>query len=225
MPDPKLDISVININIVKKVYLWKLLMIWLHSFTRRIEMKNIIFAILIVFGLSSFAQGDLIVLDFESLSAGGDDGPTYLGTSTYSEDGYTLNTTSEFGFVNMQSPYSTVLFSRYGNDLITIKKSDGEYFNLLSIEFYPYFASGDSIEIVGTFSDNSTITRSFPPYNGECTTLDFSDFDNLVSVSWNSSGQYSHFDNINLVPEPTSYFLLITGLFGILIKNKKNISV
>lgn len=193
------------------------LMIWQCNFTRRIVKKNSIFMILFVFCLTSLAQGDLIVIDFESLSAGGDNGPTYLGTSTYSEDGYTLNTTSEFGFVNMQSPHSTVLFSRYGNDLITLTKDNGGKFNLLSIEFYPYFTSGDSIEFIGTFSDNSTITHSFPPYDGEGTTLEFSDFNNLVSVSWNSSGQYAHFDNIELVPEPASCFFLISGL-GVLIR-------
>ena len=58
-------------------------------------MKNSIFVILIVFGLTSLVQGDQIVIDFEQFVSGG-----YYGSSWYPEDGsrIQLSSATRMGF-------------------------------------------------------------------------------------------------------------------------------
>ena len=86
----------------------------------------LIFAIIVV-------NAEATIIDFEILGAGGDDGPTYLGTTVYAEDGYTLNTDGEFAFIRLTETDSIGFFSGWGN-IISIVKDDGGPFDLLSID-------------------------------------------------------------------------------------------
>ncbi|MHC4546433.1 MAG: PEP-CTERM sorting domain-containing protein [Planctomycetota bacterium] len=168
------------------------------------------------------ANGQIVVIDFEDLGAGGDDGPTYIGP-TYSEDGFTLTTDNpefgdaEFGFVRLTEPSTIALFGRYPDDVKTLTKNDGGTFDLLSIDYYPYSPNPAPIEFTGTLYDGTTIYQSFPPYEGNGCTLIFTDFTDLISMSWQGGGGiYVHFDDITIIPEPTT--LLLFGLGVLLLK-------
>lgn len=180
-------------------------------------MKTKIITISIIITLLGLpvANGQIVVIDFESLGELGDGG--YLGSSSYTEDGFTLTTSTEFGFIRMASTDSIVLFSRYSGDTISLGRDDGGVFDLLSIDFYPYAPPSTSIQFIGTLYDGTTIYQSFPPYVGsECTVI-FDDFTDLVSVSWEDGGGYDHFDNITIIPEPTT--LLLFGLGALLLRS------
>jgi len=173
----------------------------------------IMMTVIMLLGLP-VANGEIVVIDFESLGILGDGG--YLGSSSYSEDGFTLTTSTEFGFIRKASTDSIALFSRYGNDTISLGKEDGGIFDLLSIDFYPYAPSPTSIQFIGTLYDGTTIYQSFPPYVGsECTVI-FTDFFDLISVSWEVEGGYDQFDNITIIPEPTT--ILLFGLGGLMLR-------
>ncbi|MFA6186066.1 MAG: hypothetical protein WC770_02480 [Phycisphaerae bacterium] len=175
------------------------------------QLTTILIAVLFLLPVCANAT----TIDFEQLGALGNGG--YLGISSYSEDGFLLTTTSEFGFARKDS---IALFSRYGNDSITLTRGNGGTFDFLSIDFYPYFPVGNSIEFVGTFFDNSTISRSFPPFEGYSITLEFNDFTNLKSLGWNTSGYYACFDNIETIPEPISVVFLFFG--GVILRRFKH---
>jgi hypothetical protein len=158
---------------------------------------------------NAFAIGQVFI-DFEILGAGGDDGPTYLGTNTYAEGGYTLTTNGEFGFKRYSQTDSIVLFSRWGNDIITLTKSDELPFDLVSIDYL--HVGPEPIEFLGVRSNGATVdyTKNLDLDN-TYSTIVFSDFTNLVSVSWQGGSGYNHFDNITIIPEPSTLCLFALG--------------
>ena len=165
------------------------------------------------------ASGHTVILNFERLGALGDGG--YLGSSSYSENGFTLTTSTEFGFKRITITDSIALFGRYPDDIKTLTKNDGGPFDLLSIDYYPYFPSHSPIEFTGTLYDGNTIYQTFPAYEGNEYTVIFDDFSDLVSVSWQGGGGiYVHFDNITISPEPTTILLFSLGSL-VLIRMRK----
>ena len=175
-------------------------------------MKNLIFTVFILFGLSSIAQGDLVVIDFEQFASGG-----YYGSSEYPEDGYILTTESEFRCITKSN--SIVVYNQGG--LISLSKIDVGNFDLVSIEFFPYVDSQDGITFNGVKENGTTVSQSFPYYEGSSTTIYFDNFNNITNVNWTPAGKYAQFDNITIVPEPISLFLLVGGCFGLRLRSKK----
>ncbi len=184
-------------------------------------MKKIVMVMMVVLGFQSIpANIQATVIDFESLGVGGDDGPTYLGTNIYSEDGYTLTTDGEFGFVRLSQTDSIALFSGGGTDTQSIVKANGEIFDLLSID---YFHVGPGpIEFSGTRSDQTTVnyTKILDSEN-TCSTIVFPDFTGLLSVSWQGGSGYNNFDNITIVPEPTTFIFFTLGAILLRKRNPK----
>ena len=186
------------------------------------EMKTKIFTIsaAVILFFSGMLDAENIVIDFEILGAGGDDGPTYIGSSSYCEDGFMLSTDTQFGFLRLSSTDSIALFSQ--SLTATLTKEDGETFDLISMDFFPYFLSSDSIEFSAILYNNTMVYDTFPPYAGDFTTLLFSNFSDVISVSWKHyGGNYTLFDNITIIPEPTTSILF--GLSMIILIRKRNI--
>lgn len=181
----------------------KLLMIWQRNFTRRTDMKNSIFVLFIVFGLTSLAQGDQVVIDFEQFVSGG-----YYGSSWYPEDGYILTTESEFRYTIESN--SIALYNQGG--LISLFKFDGGTFDLVSMEFFPYVEHPGGITFNGVKGNGDPITQFFPYYEGSSTTVYFDNFNNITEVNWAPVGKYSAFDNITIIPEPCTIGLLGLGV-------------
>lgn len=174
-------------------------------------MKKQILVMMVVLGIQLFpANIHGTVIDFEILGAGGNNGPAYLGTNTYTEDGYTLTTNGEFGFIRLSQTNSIALFSGGSLDIISLAKNNGEVFDLVSINYL--HVNFDPIVFTGTRSDATavTFTKNYNS-NNKYSTIVFSDFTDLVSVSWQGGGGYNHFDNITVIPEPTTLFLFSLG--------------
>ena len=166
-----------------------------------------IIAVVISLGLT-VANGQMVVLDFESLGAIGD-GPTDIG-SIYSEDGFTLTapTPTSFYFLRIIETDNIVL----GGAGPTITKDDGGTFDFLSFDFSA--AHETSLTITGKRSDGTDVSRLIV-FDGPTglETFTFENFTNLTSVSWDRGG-YHTFDNIT-VPEPgtLSFFAVSYLLF------------
>lgn len=174
-------------------------------------MKKIVMVMMVVLGFQFFSANiQATVIDFESLGVGGDDGPTYLGTNIYSEDGYTLTTDGEFGFIRLSQTDSIALFSGGGADTLSIVEDNGEIFDLLSIDYL--HVGPEPIEFSGTRSDETIVnyTKILDSENTYSTII-FPDFTGLISVSWQGGSGYNHFDNITIVPEPTTFLFFILG--------------
>ena len=182
--------------------------------------KTVMLMMVVVLVAVGQTTGEIIVIDFESLGAGGDDGPTYLGTNIYSEDGYTLTTDGEFGFVRSSHTDSIALFSRWGADTQSIVKGNGEIFDLSSID-YLHVGPGP-IEFSGTRSDQTTVnyTKILDSEN-KYSTIVLPDFTGLISVSWQGGSGYNHFDNITIVPEPTTFLFFTLGVTLLRKRNPK----
>ena len=174
-------------------------------------------AVVLLLGLS-VANAELVVIDFEILGVGGDDGPTYF-SSSYSEDGYTLTTTSDFGFIRSAETDSIALFSRYPEDTITMTKDDGGIFDLITIDFDR--GDAQTLTLTGIKDDTTTVNRLLTFDELGFRTYTFEEFTDLISVSWNRGG-YLLFDNITVVPEPTTFLLLAIGIITIRHKTHKN---
>jgi len=155
------------------------------------------------------ANGQIVVIDFESLGAGGDDGPTPIGP-IYNEDGFTLTapTPTSFYFLRIVETDNIVL----GGAGPTITKDDGGLFDLLSFDYSPAI-SLDPLTVTGEKFDGTVITRiiNFDDFT-QLKTHNFDDFIDLTSVSWDRGG-YDTFDNIVIIPEPaTLSFLALSSL-------------
>lgn len=167
-----------------------------------------------LFGLP-VANGQIVIIDFESLGILGNGG--YLGSSSYTEDGYTLTTTSDFGFIRSAETDSIALFSRYPGDTITMTKDDGGIFDLITIDFDR--GDAQTLTLTGIKDDTTTVNRLLTFDEPGFRTYTFEEFTDLISVSWNRGG-YLSFDNITVVPEPAT--VLLFGLGGlVLIRMRK----
>ena len=158
------------------------------------------------------ANGQIVVIDFESLGAGGDDGPTPIGP-IYNEDGFTLTapTPTSFYFLRIIETDNIVL----GGAGPTITKDDGGLFDLLSFDYSPA-VSLDPLTVTGEKFDGTVINRiiNFDDFT-QLKTHVFEDFTDLTSVSWDRGG-YDNFDNIVFIPEPST--ILLFGLGGLMLR-------
>ncbi len=173
---------------------------------KKAEIITIVTATVMSLGLS-VANGQIVVIDFESLGAGGDDGPTSIGSS-YSDGGFTLiaPTFTSFYFLRIIETDNIVL----GGAGPTITKDDGGLFDLLSFDYSPAI-SLDPLTVTGEKFDGNVITKiiNFDDFT-QLKTHNFEDFTDLTSLSWDRGG-YDTFDNIVFVPEPATILLLALG--------------
>lgn len=167
---------------------------------------TIVAAVIMLLGLP-VANGQIVVIDFESLGEGGDDGPIDIGP-TYSEDGFTLTapTPISFYFLRIIETDNIVL----GGAGPTITKDDGGLFDLLSFDYSPA-VSLDPLTVTGEKFDGTVITRiiNFDDFT-QLKTHNFEAFTDLTSISWDRGG-YDTFDNIVLIPEPSTLSFLALG--------------
>jgi len=180
---------------------------------------------ILLLGLSVSNAG-IVVLDFESLSTPGT-GYTCIGLS-YSEDSFNLEAVPSGELCYFHTEHesfagSTALYHRalggYPDTMLT--HADGLPFDLLSLDISeprPDWLSV-GVSLIGTKSDNSTVTSSFTldgVFGFEMHTLEtFTDLIELRLV-----GQSYQYDNItfDVIPEPTT--IVLFGL-GVLLLRKQ----
>lgn len=172
-----------------------------------------------------------VVVDFQSLAH--DDDQVVDHGATYAEEGFLLtNTATEAGSgfspslaTTGTSGYgyngSTALFNDNWEGQTVLTRTDGGWFNILSItlsEFYDIEPDSDPISVVftGMLNSGATVTQTFTldgVFGAEVFAFD-EIFSNLVSVSWLQTADYHQFDDIRVapVPEPSAVLLFASGL-------------
>lgn len=143
------------------------------------------------------------IIDFEKLGEQGD-GPTYIGP-TYSEDGYTLTSSSDLGFIkNAYAGNTIMMFSRYANDILTLTKDDGMPFDLLEIDFIRGGAT--EVSFIGHYPNYDIIRTVILNQEYDSYDIGFEEVDRVTFTN----GPYLHWDDI-VIPEPSSLFLFGIG--------------
>ena len=139
-------------------------------------MKNLLMTLMVVLCFQVLTANTVAtVIDFDILGAGGNDGPAYLGTNTYTEDGYTLTTNGEFGFTRLSQTDSIALFSGGSLDIIAFAKNNGGVFDFVSIDYL--HVGPDPIVLTGTRSNATTVTfTKNRDSDNAYSTIVFSDF-------------------------------------------------
>ena len=170
------------------------------------------------------AQAQHSVIDFDLLAAGGK-GISLLGS--YTEDGYLLSTNGVFSSAHsassLYSGSAALAVSPFFATSLT--RLDGGAFSLDSIDlsnFLSILPGSLKVTFHGTQVGGAMVEQSFSIGRGHSfTSVSFTGFSNLRSVTWNDGlGKIHQFDNINVtaVPEPGTYAMLLAGLglFGLL---------
>jgi hypothetical protein len=184
-------------------------------------------------------QAETTDIDFDSLSPSGGTTPFSL----YQEDGYSLTNNVDIIFGDPSWPPtpmafgwwatsysggyagSLALFNNYQALTTTLTKDDSTPFSMVSIDLSRLgggsSSAGGSVIFSGIKSDNSTVTQTFTYSDALAfqTKLFSSDFGNLKSLSWITADpwvQEIQFDNITMVPEPSTLVLLGIGTLGLL---------
>ncbi len=153
--------------------------------------------------IKMFSIANTIVLNFESLRIDGAS-LTDVG-SNYIEDNFTISKARQ-DFWNLYSINSgdfrwngsTSLFNNTINGTITLTQNGGGTFSLNSIDL-DWLNGGGSVPVnfVGTKSDNSSVNARFDlDFSKGFQTFNFTEFTNLVSVSWRQESAFHQFDNI-----------------------------
>jgi hypothetical protein len=200
--------------------------------------KAIALASFSALSMLAVAPAKAVVIDFESLAVN-DIGYQPHG-STYTESNFTINSVANYveGLItwDTQSLYyanSTALLDNY-NQGISLSQVGGGTFTLSSIDLTDTYNGSQSLSttFTGKRADNTYVTQSFTTDSlPGMETFTFSNFTNLVSVDWISTGgdNPSQFDNINVtptlnttsVPEPFTVLGTIFGAgYGIALKRK-----
>jgi hypothetical protein len=156
--------------------------------------------------IKSFNIANTIVMDFESLRIDSA-GLTDVGSS-YIEDNFTISK-GRLDYVNLYSINSrdfrwngsTSLFNNTISGTITLTQNGGGTFSLNSIDLDWLNGYGPvPVNFVGTKSDNSIINAHFDlDFVEGFQTFNFTEFTNLISVSWEQEDNFHQFDNIVVV--------------------------
>lgn len=167
-------------------------------------LKNTTFtlAIAVVFGVSSSAYGSTII-NFSSLSQSGS---TFSSVgSSYVQQGFTFASSSLYTW-EASSPNlpglntaDTSLFEFYAGETTSVTDAGDAPFTLDSIDLAPLLAGGTGtfdVTFTGTLADSSTVSQTFTVSNtAGLQTFDFSDFTNVVSVSFEQGTNIGFFED------------------------------
>ncbi len=174
-----------------------------------------------------------VVLDFNSLSAG--------GTSLVNvADGYTED---GFRFLNLQIPNafdsfgvwqtgsgayagSPALFNQYQDAMTQLTQIGGGAFDATSIQLASLNLSPlpNTVTFTGTRANNSTVTQAITLSNPTVLlTYNLTGMTNIVKLEWAQSVPFHQFDNINVnpVPEPATIAVLGIGALALIRRRRK----
>jgi hypothetical protein len=153
--------------------------------------------------IKTFNVANTVVIDFESLRI---DGASFIDVgSNYIEDDFTISKAIQDPF-NLHSinsgdygwSGSTSLVNNTSNGTITLTQNGGGTFSLYSIDLDWLNRSAPvPVNFIGTKFDNSNINAHFDlDLARGFQTFNFTEFTDLVSVSWRQEPAYHQFDNI-----------------------------
>jgi hypothetical protein len=174
-------------------------------------------------------SANAVIIDFEDLNNNGS-GFTLFGDVVVS-GGFNFASTTHVGgadaLASWTSGYpnyytgSVSLFANYADDIVLMKKVGGGSFDVTSIDAADVFrgAGGQTVTLIGTRADTSTVTQSFVLGAGNLQTFAVAGMTNIVSMTLDdTTATYFQFDNINVgpVPEPATFAVLGVGALALL---------
>ena len=154
---------------------------------------------------------------------------------------HNLGTSNDFDFANFainDTIYLTSWSNSFNTTSVTLVDQAAALFSLQGFDFDNAYATGsdsrtDSVTVVGTHADNTTVTQVFDNLHNveRWTSFLTSGFDNLSSVTFTSVGDpevRALYDNIIVnqpaapaVPEPASLALVGLALAGLAASRRK----
>jgi hypothetical protein len=179
-----------------------------------------------------FGTANATIIDFEGFAPS--NSYTTFNNNSHIEDGFRISIphghiiSSGFnpnGYNNhsVQNGTDWLMLDSTLSNILTA--NDNSLFSMQSFDFMGYSGSGIG-NVIGTFSDNSTIQASVAYNSTQSTFALSSDWTGLKSVTFTANGFGARaLDNIVLntvdVPEPASILLLGLGLVGLSSRRKK----
>lgn len=167
---------------------------------------GLLVTILLLFTFIS-GSAQAVIIDFEELSSLGSPWGS-LSSQEYAAEGYSFSTNADsFDYATFYGPHGIALSIEDDTGTVQLTRSDSTTFDILSMGFISDAILGFSLQ--GTKSDGATIDYAIPT-SGDWQYDEYAlvDFTDLVSVDWPCDPDL-HFDNITVIPEPTSILILI----------------
>ena len=182
------------------------------------RLPGVLCAVLTLLSFSSQA----VTIDFQSLEHT-DSVQTNHGPS-YTEDGFTIAGVNLFSNGTQRTDYngSTALFFGLQGVNGTLTANSGGAFNLSSIDLVEVNPGTPIVSFTGFLAGGGTVTQDFT-LDGSFgmgfgfETFNFTGFDNVTSVVWQSLDPFHQFDNIvvSAVPLPAAAWLFASGMLGL----------
>ena len=183
-------------------------------------------ALLCATALAFAAPAGAVVIDFESAAAGA------FSSLTIGDYVFTANVPGRIITTSGSNAlFAPIPFIPPFNNSVTLTRTDGAAFNLLSLEVFA--ADGNGLGVPLTFRGLTstgvakTYSTQLPEFGNQApipstrVSLSFgSALSDVVSVRWSNGAEFHQVDNLSVtassaVPEPASWLLLIGG-FGLI---------
>ena len=199
-----------------------------------------LFGVFVALACMVSGPAQALVIDFEGLAV--TDAVQHAHGMSYTEKGFNFTSSSRlhnfatWGTLSANFFGSTALWNGDGtgvNGITTLTKVGGGAFDLLSIDLAELLlvdpsGGAASVNFTATFSGGGTASQSFTLDDVRATndinsfqTLNFSGFNDIVSVSWLQVTPFHQFDNVTIrsaaiaVAEPSTLALFAAALAGL----------
>ena len=186
--------------------------------------------------VSAFATVALLVsAGIDSANAAVIDFGGLTGTTSYTEDGFSLTSNASM-FVSNFGDIAPSMFPSTTSGVITLSQVGGGPFDLFSIDIRELNGSvgAQTVAFVGNLAGGGTVSQTITTDGICCNGFAANDyetfgfapsFSNLSSVVWDQVGPtaFVTYDNfvVNAVPEPSTALLLFSGLAGIAYRRRR----
>jgi len=190
---------------------------------------------MLLLGIGGATQAAAITVDFDSTD------PTYVGLSSYQEDGFTLSSNvpegtlidvndvarTNLGIFSGGTSSQSLFWGANGQfSAITITQDAGRRFALNALDASSLYNSAGQLQLIGTKVGGGTVSQTLV-LNGSLSTYAVSGMNNLSSlqIAFDGSAYAAPFDADNLqfsvVPIPAGVWLFCSALGALVVRLRK----